>query len=106
MVAWDKSSLQQMAQGVAGYLDTARLAGDVEEVVRELRSLTPKVDSLGTLHSQLSSFRFVSSCLVQKRVRARQKICIHIYIHMYMHVCVYIHICICMYVCVYVYVYV
>jgi len=40
MVAWDKSSLQQMAQGVAGYLDTARLAGDVEEVVRELRSLT------------------------------------------------------------------
>lgn len=47
MAAWDKPSLQQMAQGVAGYVDASRLANDVEEVVRELRSLAPKVDKLG-----------------------------------------------------------
>jgi hypothetical protein len=47
MSAWDKTSIQQMAQGVAGYQDVQRLASDVEEVVRDLRSLNPKVDSLG-----------------------------------------------------------
>lgn len=48
-MAWTQAAVQQMAQGVAGYQDVQRLATDVEEVVRELRSLAPKVDSLGIL---------------------------------------------------------
>jgi hypothetical protein len=44
---WSKADIQQMLQGVAGYQDVPRLASDVEEVVCELRSLHPKVDSLG-----------------------------------------------------------
>ena len=48
-MAWTQAAVQQMAQGVAGYQDTQRLATDVEEIVRELRSLAPKVDSLGIL---------------------------------------------------------
>jgi len=44
---WDKAAIQQMLQGLSGYQDVPRLASDVEEVVREIRSLQPKVDSLG-----------------------------------------------------------
>lgn len=49
MASWDKAAIQQMLQGVSGYKDVPRLALDVEEVVREFRSLQPKVDCLGML---------------------------------------------------------
>ena len=47
MPTWDKAAIQQMLQGLSGYQDVPRLASDVEEVVREIRSLHPKVDCLG-----------------------------------------------------------
>ena len=47
-MAWTQAAVQQMAQGVAGYQDTQRLATDVEEIVRELRSLAPKGGVLQT----------------------------------------------------------
>ena len=51
----------QMAQGVAGYSDVQRLAADVEEVVRELKSLVPKVDRIGTTIPPFCSPRFALS---------------------------------------------
>jgi hypothetical protein len=48
MAVWDKASIQKLAQDRnLGYQDLQRLASDVEDVVRELRSLQPKVDNLG-----------------------------------------------------------
>ena len=55
MGAWDKNAVCQMAQGVAGYSDVQRLAADVEEVLRELRSLAPKVDKIGAAAPPRSS---------------------------------------------------
>ena len=55
--------LQQMAQGVAGYQDVQRLASDVEEVVRDLRSLSPKIDSLGMTQPTKHNVRLSDSML-------------------------------------------
>lgn len=55
-VSWDKHAVMQIAQGVAGYSDVQRLAADVEEVVRELRSLVPKVDQIGSALPGISVF--------------------------------------------------
>ncbi len=63
MSAWDKTSIQQMAQGVAGYQDVQRLASDVEEVVRDLRSLSPKIDSLGMTQPTKHNVRLSDSML-------------------------------------------
>lgn len=63
MAVWDRKAVMQMAQGVAGYSDVQRLAGDVEEVVRELKSLVPKVDRIGTCRAP---FLFASLCVVRQ----------------------------------------